>query len=114
MGIQMDDLKLAEISSATPIAMDSAGAWLPPEAPRPMPAQDFGSGKLYAPPPATSPADINLRRIFIFGAALSLGALGTWIVGDSLSWHGWEPLEVAFIVLFAFLFTWMAFAFLSF
>ncbi len=81
-------------------------------APLHMPAQDLSKGRL-APPPSTSPADMALRRLFVFGAAAGLGAIGSFIMFDALKWHGFQPLEGVFLVLFGFLFTWMAFAFVS-
>ncbi len=108
----MDGLKLLLLRSA-PLP-GAAQGHLPEARPAPlaMPAQNLASGGL-APPPATSPADIGLRRLFVFGAAAGLGAIGTFIMFDALKWRGFQPLEGVFLVLFGFLFTWMAFAFVS-
>jgi len=81
-------------------------------APMDMPAQTLASGSL-APAPATSPADMTLRRLFVFGAAAGLGVIGIFIMFDALKWRGFQPLEGLFLLLFGFLFTWMAFAFVS-
>ena len=87
---------------------------LPEAAPAPltMPAQTLRCGRL-APSPETSPADMALRRLFVFGSAAGLGAIGIFVMFDALKWRGFQPLEGLFLVLFGFLFTWMAFAFVS-
>ncbi len=108
----MDGLKLLLLRSTV-----SAGGAMghlpePVAAPLHMPAQNLASGILEARP-ATSPADIDLRRLFVFGAAGGLGAIGIFIMFDALKWRGFQPLEGLFLVLFGFLFTWMAFAFVS-
>ncbi|WP_443751152.1 glucans biosynthesis glucosyltransferase MdoH [Asticcacaulis solisilvae] len=108
----MDGLKLLLLRST--VSAGGAMGHLPEAAPAPlaMPAQDLSQGRL-APPPATAPADMGLRRLFVFGSAAGLGAIGSFIMFDALKWHGFQPLEALFLVLFSFLFTWMAFAFVS-
>ncbi len=109
----MDFLKLLRLEPR-PASLSEAGE---PARPRPapldMPEQSFAEGRLARETPSTSPVGIGLRRVFVFGSALGLGGIGIGVVADALSWHGWEPTEVAFLVLFGFLFTWMAFAFVS-
>jgi len=118
MDVPMDCLKLLKLEpTSMPLQdgplHDGGEPVLARPAPLDMPEQSFAEGRLAPGRPQTSPAEIALRRIFVFGSALGLGAIGIGILCDALSWHGWEPIEVIFLGLFAFLFTWMAFAFVS-
>ncbi len=109
----MDCLKLLKLEPTSIPLRDGGEPVLARPASLDMPEQSFAEGRLASVRPRTSPGEIALRRIFVFGAALGLGAIGIAILCDALSWHGWEPIEVVFLGLFAFLFTWMAFAFVS-
>ncbi len=109
----MDCLKLLQLEPMPVPVHEVTEPVSPRPAPLAMPEQGFAEGKLASQTPRTSPVEIGLRRIFVFGSALGLGAIGAGIMADALSWGGWEPLEVVFLVLFSFLFTWMAFAFVS-
>ncbi|MGE3303331.1 MAG: glucans biosynthesis glucosyltransferase MdoH [Hyphomonadaceae bacterium] len=93
---------------ATPVAA------LPPEAPLVMRRQSFAVGTLARVAPQASPPGVALRRAFIFSAALALGAAGAVVMAQALGASGLRAAEIAFLALFAFLFTWTAFSFLSF
>ncbi len=86
---------------------------MPSEAPLDMPVQSLTEGALSSALIPTSPRHMIWRRLFIFGLSLLIGATGIGVLAASLSYQGFHPLEMVFLGLAGFLFTWMAFAFIS-
>ncbi len=85
---------------------------LPDEAPLPMPVQDLRAAPGHAPRPATRPAGILGRRVFVIGGAVLLTVYASyemyWVLGGAATVLGWTVLAL-FVVLFA----WIALAFTS-
>ena len=85
---------------------------LPDEAPLQMPVQDLRAAPGHAPRPATRPAGILGRRVFVIGGAVLLTVYASyemyWVLGGAATVLGWTVLAL-FVVLFA----WIALAFTS-
>lgn len=85
---------------------------LPDEAPLAMPVQDLHAAPGHAPRPATRPAGILGRRVFVIGGAVLLTVYASyemyWVLGGAATVLGWTVLAL-FVVLFA----WIALAFTS-
>ena len=94
-------------------ALDAGIAILPAEHPLPMPEQSLRTGKLHVTRQETAPANIGLRRLYVFGttALMTLGA--TWMMAQVLLRGGLNVLEGCLLGLFVLLFAWVALSFVS-
>lgn len=89
---------------------DATGASLPPEAPIAMPVQDFDVAPPRSrPSPPIAPGLSRVGALFL----LSIGAafIGISMMLDGLQPHGFSAWEIAYVMLAAPLFTWIAFGF---
>jgi membrane glycosyltransferase len=86
---------------------------LPAAAPLPMPTQSLWTRPTRTDRPQTSPRGVFLRRLYIIGGTLLLAALGAREMHRALSVGGLTPLELVVLLLFAALFAWIAFSFVS-
>lgn len=97
--------------TAPPVPLPSA--FLPPEAPLAMPVQSLSDAPDGIRRPATSPATINLRRIFLFTLAIGLTGAFAYEMHRVLDVGGLTGLEGVVLVLFVILSAWIAFSFAS-
>ncbi|MBE7210680.1 MAG: glucans biosynthesis glucosyltransferase MdoH [Gluconacetobacter diazotrophicus] len=119
MGLSMDALT-DPAGVVDPDALDRAAAApaLPPEAPLAMPVQaldrapERGPGRPITRPP-TRPRGLALRRLFVFGGAVLLTALGGYEMWFVLNGNGASTLGIIVLLLFVVLFAWIALAFTS-
>ena len=85
---------------------------LPDEAPLDMPVQDLRAAPARGAAPATRPAGLAGRRVFVIGGAVLLTGYAAyemyWVLGGAATVLGWTVLGL-FVVLFA----WIALAFTS-
>ena len=86
---------------------------LPPAAPLAMPVQSLREGRLDPRTLPSAPRGMFWRRLYILGGTASLTSLATWQMWRVLRVDGLEILEGVLIVLFAFLFAWIAQSFLG-
>lgn len=52
-----------------------------------------------------------MRRLVVFGSALSLAVYAAWLLSDVLGSNGFTPVELAIVALFTINFTWIALSF---
>jgi len=106
-----------DAAAPAPAPASAAGAlgpaWLPPEAPLPMPGQSLREGRLAAPRPLTAPRGIGWRRAYIVGGTAALTAAAAMGMLQVLRIGGLSPLDLALLVLFVLLFAWIALSCLS-
>jgi membrane glycosyltransferase len=100
-----------EAADSPPLAPADSPA-LPPERPLVMPVQDFDM------PPAERralaiPPNVRLRRLFILTGTLALTAVAAWEMYLVLQVAGVTVLEYVTLALFAILFAWVAFSFVT-
>ncbi|KUJ86201.1 glucosyl transferase family 2 [Ruegeria marisrubri] len=82
----------------------------PPEAPLPMPVQDFDRAyKDSRAPQAPSAASVGLWRALAFSPAMAATLALVWIMQDWLSGEGITAVEAVLIALISFNFFWIAF-----
>jgi len=95
--------------AAAAAAADAGRAWLPAsEAPLPMPVQSLREGRLAARVlPTTSPG-LARRRVFVVGATAALTAAASMGMLQVLRIGGLGVLDLVLLVLFVFLFAWIA------
>lgn len=74
---------------------------LPPPSPIVMPRQSLDEGELSSRPLSTSPANIGLRRLVLFGATLALAALAAWTPFKLYAREGFMPFEVVGLTTFS-------------
>ncbi|MFT4197521.1 MAG: glucans biosynthesis glucosyltransferase MdoH [Pseudoxanthomonas sp.] len=86
---------------------------LPAPAPLAMPLQSLRRGRLRNPHPPSQPQHMRWRRAYILGGTGGLTALATWQMSRVLASGGISVLEVVLLVLFVFLFAWIALSFFS-
>ena len=86
---------------------------LPLAAPLAMPVQSLREGRLDPRTLPSAPRGMFWRRLYILGGTASLTSLATWQMWRVLRVDGLEILEGVLIVLFAFLFAWIAQSFLG-
>ncbi len=92
---------------------DAGIAVLPVEAPLPMPEQSLRHGRLQGRRQATSPPNIVLRRLYVFGTTATMTLVATWMMAQVLARGGVSVLEACLLGLFVLLFAWVAFSFVS-
>jgi membrane glycosyltransferase len=90
-----------------------AGCELPDEAPLSMPVQSFLDTPLSGHRPATSPANINLRRTVLIGTTVVATLIAIWPIGRVLMLDQLGPLDVAILAVFLCLFGWITFWFVT-
>ena len=101
----------AYVSIAPTVAPAAAGAsaWLPAsESPLPMPGQSLREGRLAPQRPATSPRGIGWRRLLVIGTTAVLTAGAAMGMTQVLRVGGLSVLDLVLLVLFVFLFAWIA------
>ncbi|TBV75876.1 glucans biosynthesis glucosyltransferase MdoH [Pseudoxanthomonas winnipegensis] len=86
---------------------------LPPPAPLEMPQQSLRTGKLRSPPMPSSPPNMALRRLYIFGGTLAITLVGLYQMFRVMATDGINLLEGLFLTLFALLFAWVSLSFCS-
>ncbi|MGE8279380.1 MAG: glucans biosynthesis glucosyltransferase MdoH [Stenotrophomonas sp.] len=94
-------------------ALDAGTAVLPPEQPLAMPEQSLREGRLHVPRQDTAPANIGLRRLYVFGTTALMTVLATWMMSQVLLRGGLNVLEGCLLALFVLLFAWVALSFVS-
>lgn len=98
---------------STDNGLDAGIAVLPAEHPLAMPEQSLRSGTLHVPRQKTAPANIGLRRLYVFGSTALTTLLATWLMARVLSNGGINVLEACLLGLFVLLFAWIAMSFVS-
>ena len=86
---------------------------LPPEAPLPMPAQDFHHAPPQRTQPASSPPHMFARRLLVIGGAAAITAFAAYQMVLVLGVRGLTALQVLIMLLFVTLFAWIALAMTS-
>ncbi len=81
---------------------------LPTPAPIAMPVQSLREGRLDRRALSTTPARIGWRRFYMIGGTIALTALAAWQMWRVLRVDGLQVLEGALLLLFVFLFAWVA------
>lgn len=94
-------------------ARDAGIAVLPAESPLSMPVQSLREGSLQGRRQDTSPPNIVLRRLYVFGTTAAMTAVATWMMARVLANGGINVLEACLLGLFVLLFAWIAFSFVS-
>ena len=94
-------------------ALDAGHATLPPGAPLQMPEQNLRQGQLQVRRQRTAPANIGLRRLYVFGSTAVMTLLATWMMESVLARGGISVLEGCLLGLFVLLFAWISFSFVS-
>ena len=89
-------------------AESAAAGWLPAASPLPMPGQSLREGHLAAARPATSPPHVGLRRALVVGSTAALTAAAAMGMLQVLRVGGLSLLDGVLLVLFVFLFAWIA------
>jgi membrane glycosyltransferase len=90
-------------------ASTARNTWLPAtESPLPMPGQSLREGRLASARVATSPPGIGWRRLFVVGLTAVLTALAAMGMLQVLRVGGVSVLDGLLLVLFVFLFAWIA------
>jgi membrane glycosyltransferase len=90
-------------------AITPAGTlFLPAEAPCPMPVQDLFGPFEPQPAPATGPATIGRRRLFVFALAFGASAVSAWQMYEVLAVAGLTLLEGAVLFVFTLLNAWLS------
>lgn len=97
----------------SPLTQDGAIAPLPAECPLPMPEQSLWAARQRAPKPATAPSGVPLRRFIVFAVSIALTAGAAFEMYEVLKVGGLTLLEAMILVLFVFLFAWIALSFAS-
>ncbi len=88
-------------------------AWLPPEAPLPMPVQSLRAGRLATPPRPSVPGGMGWRRACVIGITAALTLAAAYQIWWLLRGSGIDPLEALLLLLFVALFAWIAQSFVS-
>ncbi|WP_282276396.1 glucans biosynthesis glucosyltransferase MdoH [Stenotrophomonas sp. PS02297] len=101
------------MSDASSALRDAGIAVLPAESPLPMPVQSLRQGRLQGRRQNTSPPNIVLRRLYVFGSTVAMTAVATWMMAGVLANGGINVLEACLLGLFVLLFAWIAFSFVS-
>ena len=89
--------------------LDRSYRAMPPPAPLLMPVQDLRRAPARRPSSSANARTV-IARLVAFGGALLLTALGTWEMRDLMGVDALDPLSLAFLVLFALTFGWIAFS----
>src|SRR5690606_26999523 len=89
-------------------AESAAAGGLPAASPVPMPGQSLREGHLAAARPATSPPHVGLRRALVVGSTAALTAAAAMGMLQVLRVGGLSLLDGVLLVLFVFLFAWIA------
>lgn len=89
--------------------MDRVTALMPPEAPLPMPVQDFTRAHRDGAAPADTGAGAGLWRALAFSPAMAATAALLWIMADWFAEEGISGVEATLLALIAFNFFWIAF-----
>lgn len=99
------------MNSLAPPPAAGAGAALavPPEAPLPMPVQDFRAPPAGGPARRLSPLRVWLARLVAFGGTAAIAVIGFWQMLETFGDP--TPLQIAFLLLFAPTFAWVGFSF---
>ena len=97
------------VDAVSPAAYEA----MPPDAPLPMPVQSLGVGSLQAHTPPSAPPGMGWRRLYMLGGTAALTALATWQMWRVLRVAGLGVLEAVLLLLFVFLFAWIAQSFLG-
>lgn len=96
-----------------PVGRDAGIAVLPAENPLPMPVQSLRHGRLQVRRQQTSPPNIVLRRLYVFGTTAAMTLAATWMMAQVLARGGVSVLEACLLGLFVLLFAWVAFSCVS-
>jgi membrane glycosyltransferase len=92
---------------------DAGMAVLPAEHPLAMPEQPLRDGYLHAPRQLTAPANIGLRRLYVFGTTALMTLAASAMMARVLASGGINVLEVCLLALFVLLFAWVALSFVG-
>ena len=104
---------MSNSDTITSNGLDAGIAVLPAEHPLPMPEQSLRSGSLHVRRQKTAPANIGLRRLYVFGTTALTTLAATWLMARVLSNGGINVLEGCLLGLFVLLFAWIAMSFVS-
>jgi len=88
-------------------------AWLPDEAPLPMPRQSLVDAAAAGASPATSPRHVALRRLTLLAGTLALAGLAAVAPFYLYARKGWDPMEMLAFGIFMILITAIACWFVS-
>ncbi|WP_343037761.1 glucans biosynthesis glucosyltransferase MdoH [Pseudoxanthomonas gei] len=98
--------------SAGAVASDAYES-MPPAAPLAMPVQALASGSLQARALPSAPPRMAWRRLYMLGGTAALTAVAAWQMWRVLRVDGLGVLEGVLLLLFVFLFAWIAQSFLG-
>lgn len=93
--------------------LDAGIATLPAEHPLQMPEQSLREGRLQVARQQTSPANIGLRRLYVFGTTALMTLAATWMMARVLMNGGLNVLEGCLLLLFVALFAWVSLSFVG-
>ena len=88
-------------------------AWLPPEAPLPMPVQSLREGRMSTPSRPSVPRGMGWRRTCVIGVTAALTLVAAYQIWWLLRGSGIDVLEAALLLLFVALFAWVAQSFVG-
>lgn len=78
-----------------------------------MPGQSLRHGRLQVRRQQTSPPNIVLRRLYVFGTTAVMTLIASWLMMRVLAQGGFNVLEACLLGLFVLLFAWVALSFVS-